>query len=111
MLVTDAMPTVGSTDKRFTLQGRPIRVVDGVCVDANGVLAGSDLDMATALRNMVTMAGVTLGEASVMASAAPAAFLGVHDRGRLIPGSRADLVWLGANMMVRGVWIEGRRTV
>ena len=69
------------------------------------------LDMATALRNMVTMAGVTLEEASAMASAAPAAFLRLGDRGALIPGARADLVWLGRDMMVSGVWIEGRRTV
>ncbi len=110
MLVTDAMPSVGSIDKTFTLQGRPISVVDGVCVDENGVLAGSDLDMATALRNMVAVVGVTLEEASVMASAAPAAFLGARDRGALTPGARADLVWLGSDMTVRGVWIEGRRT-
>lgn len=109
MLVTDAMPSVGSPDKTFTLQGKPIRVVDGVCVDEGGVLAGSDLDMATALRNMVTMAGVTLEQASVMASAAPAAFLGARDLGVLTPGARADLVWLDAGLNVRGVWIEGRR--
>jgi N-acetylglucosamine-6-phosphate deacetylase len=111
MLVTDAMPSVGSIDKTFMLQGKPIRVVDGVCVDETGVLAGSDLDMATAMRNMVEMAGVTLQEASVMASGAPAAFLGARDRGALTPGARADLVWLGRDMTVRGVWIEGRRTV
>ena len=111
MLVTDAMPTVGSVDKSFVLQGKPISVVDGVCVNENGVLAGSNLDMATALRNMVRMVGVTLEEASVMASAAPAAFLGACGRGVLTPGARADLVWLGRDMMVRGVWIEGRRTV
>lgn len=110
MLVTDAMPSVGSTDKSFALQGKPISVIDDVCVDQNGVLAGSDLDMAAALRNMVTKVGVTLEEASVMASAAPAAFLGVRDRGSLSPGARADLVWLGEDLSVRGVWIEGRRT-
>jgi N-acetylglucosamine-6-phosphate deacetylase len=109
MLVTDAMPSVGSANESFVLQGRPIRVVDGVCVDSNGVLAGSHLDMATALRNMVAMAGVTLEEASVMASAAPAAFLGLGDRGALTPGARADLVWLGVDLCVRGVWIAGRR--
>ncbi len=109
MLVTDAMPSVGSIDKGFTLQGKLIIVVDGVCVDEDGVLAGSDLDMATVLRNMVRMVGITLEEASVMASAAPAAFLGARDRGSLSPGARADLVWLGEDLSVRGVWIEGRR--
>ncbi|HEX4183220.1 MAG TPA: N-acetylglucosamine-6-phosphate deacetylase [Caulobacteraceae bacterium] len=111
MLVTDAMPSVGSVDGSFALQGKPIRVVDGVCVDENGVLAGSDLDMATALSNMVAMVGLTLEEASVMASAAPAAFLGLGDRGALVPGARADLVWLGRDRTVRGVWIAGERSV
>jgi N-acetylglucosamine-6-phosphate deacetylase len=110
MLVTDAMPSVGTADRRFALQGRPISVVDGACVDENGVLAGSDLDMETALRNMLAMVGVTLAEASVMASAAPAAFLGLGDRGALVPGARADLVWLGRDLAVRGVWIAGERT-
>ena len=36
-LVTDAMPSVGSAEDSFVLQGKPIRVVDGVCVDQDGV--------------------------------------------------------------------------
>ena len=104
------MPTVGATDKAFILQGRPIHVVDGVCVNEDGMLAGSDLDMATALRNMVRQVGVSLEEASVMAAAAHAAFLGLADRGALTSGRRADLVWLDAGLQVRGVWIAGQRT-
>jgi N-acetylglucosamine-6-phosphate deacetylase len=111
MLVTDAMPTVGAAEKSFMLQGKPIHVVDGVCVEENGTLAGSDLDMATALRNMVAMVGSPLAEASAMASAVPAAFLGLSDRGRLAPGARADFVWLDRDLGVRGVWIAGERCV
>src|SRR5262249_14802969 len=56
MLVTDAMPSVGmSGSKTFMLQGRMITVEDGVCVDAHGTLAGSDLDMASAVRNARAM--------------------------------------------------------
>lgn len=107
MLVTDAMPTVGSATKTFTLQGKTIRVVDGVCVEENGTLAGSDLDMETALRNAVAMLGLSVAEASFMASGAPAAFLGLHDRGTLTPGRRADLLWLDAGLRVRAVWQAG----
>ncbi|MBR7518732.1 hypothetical protein KC217_24005, partial [Mycobacterium tuberculosis] len=60
MLVTDAMPTGGMADKQFDLQGRRIRVVDGVCVDDHGTLAGSDLGMAAAVRNAIAMLGLTL---------------------------------------------------
>lgn len=61
MLVTDAMPSVGLADKSFMLQGRPIKVIGGVCVDQDGVLAGSDLDMASAVRNTVNLLGLDLG--------------------------------------------------
>ncbi|HEY8509733.1 MAG TPA: N-acetylglucosamine-6-phosphate deacetylase, partial [Steroidobacteraceae bacterium] len=33
MIVTDGMPSIGSTEKTFTLQGRSITANDGVCVD------------------------------------------------------------------------------
>ncbi|WP_336971659.1 N-acetylglucosamine-6-phosphate deacetylase [Sphingobium aromaticiconvertens] len=107
MLVTDAMPTVGSLSKTFILQGKTIRVEDGVCIGEGGVLAGSDLDMATAVRNAVNMVGLSLAEAAIMAASAPAAFMGLTDRGALGPGMRADLVWLDHELKPRGVWIGG----
>ncbi len=108
MLVTDAMPSVGMADKRFTIQGRPIRVVDGVCVDENGTLAGSDLDMAGAVANAVRMAGLPLEEAARMASAYPAAFLGLGEGyGRIAVGARADLVLLDAGLKAVRTWIGG----
>jgi N-acetylglucosamine-6-phosphate deacetylase len=108
MLVTDAMPSVGMEAKEFTLQGRAIRVVDGVCVDATGTLAGSDLDMASAVRNAMQMCGVDLTAASTMASAAPASFLGLGGSlGRIAPGYRADLVVADEHLRVRQTWIGG----
>lgn len=109
MLVTDAMPTVGSTTKRFNLMGKDIRVENGVCVGPDGTLAGSDLDMATAVRNAVEMLGLELETASMMASEAPARFMKLPKTyGHLAVGARADLVWLDADLQVRGVWIGGR---
>ncbi|RRN66019.1 N-acetylglucosamine-6-phosphate deacetylase [Caulobacter sp. 602-1] len=108
MLVTDAMPTVGMTDKRFVLQGREIVVRDGVCVDENGTLAGSDLDMAGAVRNAIALLGVSLEDAVMMASAAPAAFLGLEGRrGRIAPGFAADLCLLDDALNVTATWIDG----
>ncbi|CCW19252.1 N-acetylglucosamine-6-phosphate deacetylase [Sphingobium indicum BiD32] len=109
MLVTDAMPTVGCDDKSFVLNGETIRVEDGVCVNAQGTLAGSDLDMAQAVRNMHGI-GVSLDEAVAMASVNPAAFLRLSDRyGMIEPGHRADFVWLDRDLRVRGTWIGGQR--
>jgi N-acetylglucosamine-6-phosphate deacetylase len=108
MLVTDAMPTVGLVDKSFDLQGRHIRVVDGVCVDDHGTLAGSDLDMAGAVRNAMAMMGLSLAQAVAMASASPAAFLGLtRQRGTLAPGQAADLVLLDDQLNVQRTWING----
>jgi N-acetylglucosamine-6-phosphate deacetylase len=110
MLVSDAMPSVGATDKNFILQGKPISVVDGICVDDSGTLAGTDLDMAQALRTMVTLAGADPVQASRMASANPAAFLGLADEcGALAPGQKADFVWLDSALQPRRTWQGGWR--
>jgi N-acetylglucosamine-6-phosphate deacetylase len=109
MLVSDAMPCVGSAEKSFTLDGRLITVRNGVCVDERGTLAGSDLDMASAVRNAVSMLGLDLAEAAAMASRNPAEFLGLgEDRGRIAPGCRADLVLLDENLAVVDSWIGGQ---
>ncbi len=108
MLVTDAMPTVGQTDKRFTLQGKAITVENGVCVNADGTLAGSDLDMATAVRNLVATTGTAPDVAAAMAATYPAAFLRLDDeRGTIAAGKVADWVTLTANFAVTGTWIGG----
>jgi N-acetylglucosamine-6-phosphate deacetylase len=108
MLVTDAMPAVGSPATSFILQGRTIHVVDGVCRDENGTLAGTGLDMATAVRNAVHLLGLSVAEAARMASEYPAAFLGVdHELGRIAPGFRANLVLMDDELRVRRTWVEG----
>jgi N-acetylglucosamine-6-phosphate deacetylase len=108
MLVTDAMPAVGSSAPTFILQGRTIQVVDGVCRDENGTLAGTALDMATAVRNAVSLLGLELAQAARMASEYPAAFLGLErELGKIAPGYRADLVLLDDTLHVQRTWIGG----
>jgi len=108
ILVTDAMPCVGSDLRTFTLQDKIIHVRDGACFDDRGRLAGSNLDMSGAVRNAVQLLGVGLDTASRMASANPAEFLGLGaELGRIAPGYRADLVLLGDDLTVRGTWIGG----
>lgn len=109
MLVTDAMPSVGSANKSFMLQGEAITATGGICVNAAGRLAGSDLDMAAAVRNAVAMLGVSLADAVRMASRHPAEFLRLGDRyGRIAAGYRANLVELGDDGAVVRTWIDGR---
>ena len=95
LLVTDAMPPVGADGGDFRLYGRPIAVADGRCTTADGTLAGSALDMATAVRNTVDLLGLPLAEALRMGSLYPAAALGLAGHyGRLAVGLRADLAVL-----------------
>ncbi|MDE2493895.1 MAG: N-acetylglucosamine-6-phosphate deacetylase [Alphaproteobacteria bacterium] len=109
MLITDAMPSVGSPAKSFALQGRTITVKGGVCVAPDGTLAGSDLDMAAAVRNTISLLGVDLATAARMASFNPAAFLGLEQKlGRIAPGYRADLVLLTEKLDAVQTWVGGR---
>ncbi|MBI1208774.1 MAG: N-acetylglucosamine-6-phosphate deacetylase [Azospirillum sp.] len=109
-LVTDAMPPVGTQCTEFSLYGAAVTVADGRCLDAEGRLAGSALDMATAVRNCVCRIGIPLDEALRMASTYPARFLGIADRrGRIAPGLAADLVRLDGALAAREIWVAGRR--
>ena len=108
LLVTDAMPMVGADAPSFELYGETITAIDGVVRNAAGSLAGSALDMASAVRNTVQMLGLPLEEAARMASTYPAQFLGIDDyRGRIAPGCAADLVLLDDALQVRETWIGG----
>ncbi|WP_311238949.1 MULTISPECIES: N-acetylglucosamine-6-phosphate deacetylase [unclassified Xanthomonas] len=110
LLVTDAMPMVGADSPSFDLYGETITAVDGVVRNADGALAGSALDMATAVRNSVQWLGVDLAEAARMASTYPAQCIGLGDRlGRIAPGYQADLVLVDANVQVLGTWVGGQR--
>lgn len=110
VLVTDAMPCVGSDLERFTLDGREITVADGRCVGADGTLAGASLDMAGAVRNAVDMAGLSVAQAVDMATVQPAEFLGIAgERGTIAAGRTADFVQLDRAMAPQATWIAGER--
>jgi N-acetylglucosamine-6-phosphate deacetylase len=107
-LVTDAMPTVGTSLDRFELVGRTIKLADGWLTTEQGTLAGAHLDMASAVRNAVRLAELPLEDALRAASQTPARFLGIdNDRGALVPGARADLVALTQKLRVVATWVDG----
>jgi N-acetylglucosamine-6-phosphate deacetylase len=111
ILVTDAMPSVGSDLTTFDLMGRKVSRAGGKLNSDDGTLAGSDLDMATAVRNTVRHLGLPLEAALHMAARAPAEFLGLGDRlGRIASGYRADLVLLDEDLKVVSTWIAGNRS-
>ena len=109
MLVTDAMPGVGTNSTSFNLQGRRITVTGLVCVDEEGRLAGSNIDMASCVRNAMKLLHLSLPEAVRMASRNPAEFLGLaHELGHIRAGYRASLVLADHELNVLETWIDGK---
>jgi N-acetylglucosamine-6-phosphate deacetylase len=107
-LVTDAMPTVGSADQTFTLNSVTVNLSAGRCVTEDGTLAGSNIGMIDAVTYLVNSGLVDRDEAIRMASAYPAAALGIDDRyGYVKPGYRANLLALDDDLKVVCSVIDG----
>ena len=108
ILVTDAMPPVGSDDPSFRINGEIATARGGLLTVPDGTLAGSVLDMAQAVRNTFVWLDVPLDEAVRMASTYPAEFIGLGaTHGRIAPGYVADLVALDDQLQVVATWIGG----
>ena len=108
-LVTDAMSPVGGTMGGYALGQYNVTVKDGKCVTEDGTLAGSALDLATAVRNLIQKIGIPKDEALRMASTYPAQFLGLAEsRGRIAPGYPAHLAIFDNGINVTAVVFNGK---
>lgn len=108
LLVTDAMATVGSETRSFNFDGAEISAVDGCCRTAAGLLAGSDLDMISAVRNAAKFANLNPSEALRMASTYPAHALGLQNElGQIRPGFKASFIEVDENLNLYRTWIDG----
>jgi N-acetylglucosamine-6-phosphate deacetylase len=106
-LVTDAVAAAGMPPGRYVLGGEPVFVEHGrPPLREAGVIAGSGLRLDAAISNAVGV-GVDLVAAVEAASRVPADLLGHAELGRIAPGARADLVWLGEDLAVRATWVGG----
>lgn len=107
-LVSDAMATAGSDIDGFILNGRAITRRDGRLTLGDGTLAGADLDLTTAVGNLVRDVGVTLDVALAMATSVPAGVIGRgHEIGHLGVGCAASFVHLGDTLTLSAVWQLG----
>jgi N-acetylglucosamine-6-phosphate deacetylase len=95
-------------DGQYRLGSDVVEVVNGVCRDADGRLAGSTLTQEVALRNFVTWTGGTLEEAVAALTQNPARALKFENKGRLIPGADADVAILDRNFRVMMTFVAGR---
>jgi N-acetylglucosamine-6-phosphate deacetylase len=109
MLITDAMPSVGTHHRQFLLHGRRISLHENRLTGPDGTLAGAHLTMIQAVQNALALLEVPLTDDLRMASRTPAMFLGLDSElGLIAPGYRADLVAFNANFEVIETWIAGR---
>jgi N-acetylglucosamine-6-phosphate deacetylase len=106
--VTDAVAAAGMPDGAYRLGTHAIEKRGPAVRLADGTLAGSVLTMDRAFANWLTL-GLDAVEASRRTSTIAAGYLGLEDRGRLVPGCRADVVALDPGGAVEAVWREGRR--
>ena len=107
-LVTDAMATVGTANKSFTIYKETITEQNGTLINAEGKLAGSAIGMIQAVNVAHHSAGIELGECLNMASRYPAAFLNRDKQlGQLAAGFRADIVHFDDDFRVHNTWVAG----
>jgi N-acetylglucosamine-6-phosphate deacetylase len=110
MAITDGTAAAGlAVGDRARLGGRPIVAGPRSALLDDGTLAGSIITMDRAFRLLVREASLSLPQAARLCATTPAAQLSLHDRGRLEPGLRADLVVLRPALEVAETWIAGQR--
>jgi N-acetylglucosamine-6-phosphate deacetylase len=107
-LVTDAVAALGMPGGPVALGAmEAFASSDGVRL-ADGTLAGSDLSLDRAVRNLMAFTRISLAEAVAAVTSTPAAVLGLADRGVIAPGAVGDVVLLDRGGEVVATVVGGR---
>lgn len=97
-LITDSMSATGCSDGIYSIAGCRCTVKDGKATTDEGNLAGSTLDMKTAVENLMRFCSIPLEKALRCATLTPAEQVGIDSIvGSLDIGKRADLLLIGKN--------------
>ncbi|MBS28515.1 MAG: N-acetylglucosamine-6-phosphate deacetylase [Alphaproteobacteria bacterium] len=104
--VTDATAAAGMPDGEYPLGSHRVTKRDASVFLDEDTLAGSALTMDRGLENLLAL-GLELDDACRRISTYPADFLGIGDRGRIAPGSWADLVLLEDGQRISEIIVEG----
>ena len=107
VIVTDAMSPVGTDETEFAFFSGKVTREGNKLTNEAGALAGSVLDMASAVRYAIEQLAVSPEEAIRMASLYPAQWINYANAGVIKVGSRADMLLLDANWQVTASWIKG----
>ena len=110
ILVTDAMAALGLEASETRLGDVAVFIDETGVRTADGVLAGSNLTLDKAVRNLVAFTGCSPAAAIMTVTRNPAHLLGAEDRGRIAPGGRADIVLLDESLHVVQTFVGGELT-
>lgn len=98
-LVSDTMAVAGTDRAEFELDGRLIQRRNGILTLSDGTLAGADLDLTTAIRNLVEKVGIPIEVALQAATSVPAALIGrPFDTLDAVPVKLPDLIRISADL-------------
>ncbi len=109
VMVTDAISATDMPDGSYVLGKDTVRMVNGICRDADGRLAGSTLTQEVALRNFMQWTGFPFEEALLGLTLNPARALKLEKKGVLEAGADADAAVLDRNFRVIKTFVGGRQ--
>ena len=108
-IITDAVTPMGTDMSSFTFANQEIMVENGKCVNKDGTLAGSNIDMMSSVKNCVQHVGISLAESLKMASLYPARVMSLqNDLGLISKGFVANLVVFDDNFQMINVIENGQ---
>jgi N-acetylglucosamine-6-phosphate deacetylase len=99
ILISDAISATGLADGDYMLGGKRVLVRNGVARNEAGALSGSTVTLLECVKRASSF-GIPREEALKMASATPAAMLGVK-KGRIAPGYDADILVVDDDLNVK----------
>ena len=99
-VVTDAMAALGMPPGDYQLNDFTVTVTETDARLSDGTLAGSILDMETAVSNLIKFTNCTLAEAITTVTTIPATLLNLPHRGRIEAHAIADAVLLNQDLKV-----------
>jgi N-acetylglucosamine-6-phosphate deacetylase len=108
LLVTDAISAMDMPDGRYVLGMDTVDVINGVCRDEEGRLAGSTLTQEIALRNFAAWTDWSLEDALPGLTLNPARALKLEKKGVLEPGFDADIVIMTKSFQIMKTFVAGR---
>lgn len=104
ILITDSMMAKYLSVGRYELGGQSVVVSEdrATLEDNDSILAGSILKMVDAVKNMLSLDGVSMKDAIQMASINPAKQIGVFDRkGSIAVGKDGDILLVDDNLNIK----------